>query len=228
MDLNSNLHGPQLPPVPGGWTVHEIGIGGNSFQLWGPATPDVFLDIADSADAPAECPYWADLWPAAREMAEFVLAREWPSPGPTLELGCGIGLVGIAALAAGLDVTLTDAVPLAVRVAKRNAKQNGYQPAARTLDWNNPPGLTFPRILAADVLYDRELHPALLNTVDQILGVDGECWLGDPGRTVANEFVTLAEARGFSVSLHPPPLTRGEFCVLQLVRANGSGPAESS
>src|SRR5580698_6627041 len=44
-------------------------------------------------------PYWADLWPAARMLAKAVLAEPLPLGLTALEVGCGLGLPGIAALA---------------------------------------------------------------------------------------------------------------------------------
>ncbi len=43
-----------------------------------------------------------------------------------LEVGCGTGLVSLAAARAGATVTCTDANPLAVETARYNAKENGF------------------------------------------------------------------------------------------------------
>ena len=117
-----------------------------------------------------------------------------------------MGLVGIAALAAGLKVTFSDAVPLAVEVATENAVRNGLQPDdGLVLDWHEPPSDSYPLIFASDVLYDRDLHGPLLNTLDCVLAPDGECWIGEPGRSVADEFVTTLKQRGFSVDRYQLP-----------------------
>src|SRR4051794_26660027 len=51
-------------------------------------------------------PYWAELWPSAIVLAER-LSRERGDSRRLLELGCGVGLGTIAALASGFDVTAT-------------------------------------------------------------------------------------------------------------------------
>ena len=53
-------------------------------------------------------PYWAYLWPGAYFLGE-ALAREEVRPGePALEIGCGLGLAGLLAVARGWHVTFTD------------------------------------------------------------------------------------------------------------------------
>lgn len=58
----------------------------------------------------------------------FLLARvvkEHAAPGVrVLEVGCGTGLVGLTAAKQGAEVTLTDANPFAVELARHNAKEN--------------------------------------------------------------------------------------------------------
>ena len=50
-------------------------------------------------------PYWADLWPAARMLAKAIVRERWPAGLHALEIGCGLGLPGIAALAMGLHAS---------------------------------------------------------------------------------------------------------------------------
>lgn len=51
-----------------------------------------------------------------------------------LEVGCGAGLVSMAAARAGATVTATDINPFAVRLAAQNAKQNKFVVAAINAD----------------------------------------------------------------------------------------------
>ncbi len=191
--------------VPGGWCEREIVVGDRAFRLISPTDPDCLLqDLEEPATgAPQHLvdPYWAKIWPAAPLLAGAIL-RSPILPGPrALELGCGSGLAGIAALAAGLDVTFSDYVPLAVELAKENAARNGFPGAAGlVLDWNQPPDDKFPMILGADVTYDRTHFPLLLSTVDKVLSAGGEAWFGDAGRGPAEEFFRRATERGWIVS----------------------------
>ena len=197
-----------LPEIPGGWSTTDVSVGTRKFQLQIPASPDAFLDdpLVQQANAESDyMPYWAYLWPASRDMVALVVDEQWPDGTEALELGSGIGLVGIAALAAGLRVTFSDYDATSLSVATHNAELNGVKAAAAALlDWRNPEASTlerFPVILGCDVLYEVPLHGHLLNVLDRHLADNGVCWLGDPGRAALGPFCDLASSRGYSVKL---------------------------
>jgi predicted nicotinamide N-methyase len=196
-------------PVPGGWADREVSIGPHTFKLFTPADPDALLDHLESPEAAINAhladPYWAKLWPAAPLLAATLVRQPPPRGTRLLELGCGSGLVGIAALACGLDVTFSDYVPLAVKLALENAARNGFGNAkGLVLDWRSPTDALdqpFALIVAADVTYDRANIDPLLDTVDRILVPNGHAWFGDAGRSPADDFRQRASDRGWSVSL---------------------------
>jgi methylase of polypeptide subunit release factors len=79
-----------------------------------------------------------------------------------LELGAGLGLVGLAAARRGYRVTLTDHDADALAFARETARVNGLAiPQTRVVDWRSPPlEVRMDRIVAADVLYEsRHLEP---------------------------------------------------------------------
>jgi predicted nicotinamide N-methyase len=193
--------------VPGGWSDRDFVVGGRSFRLFTPTDPDAFLDHLEPPTADAQPhfadPYWAKLWPAAPLLAEAVLHNPPPPGTRTLELGCGSGLVGTAALASGLEVTFSDYVPLAVELALENAARNGFSQAkGLVLDWRQPGSEQFELILAADVTYDRTNLDPLLDVCDKMLAPGGEAWFGDAGRSPAEDFVARAKNRGWRVALY--------------------------
>lgn len=118
-------------PIPGGWAEREIRVGPRRFSLVVPADPHAFLESPDLEREGALEPYWAQLWTAAQPTAETVLKSNWQPGTPALELGCGIGLVGLAALACGLHVTFSDYHPMAVALALENARRNGFSSGER-------------------------------------------------------------------------------------------------
>jgi predicted nicotinamide N-methyase len=209
-----------------------VTIGRFRFELLTPADPDAVLSELESAAAACQPhladPYWAKLWPAAPLLA-LALARDPPSKGTrVLELGCGSGLVGLTALALGLDVTFSDYVPLAVELAQENAVRN-HLPQARgiVLDWHarNASSVDqFPLVLAADVTYDRTNLDALLDVIGERLSPGGQAWLGDAGRSPAPDFVSRAKNRGWQVHCfdqHDEPLFEfrlGQFLRIVLMR----------
>lgn len=195
--------------IPGGWSDREVVIGPHTFRLWTPTNPDAVLEKIEEPSEGARPhlvdPYWAKLWPAAPLLAEAIVRDPPPRGTRVLELGCGSGLVGIAALACGLDVTFSDYVPLAVELALENARRNGFSRGrGMVLDWRAIPAELperFPRIVAADVTYDRTNLDFLLNVLDRLLAPGGEAWFGDAGRSPAQEFLDRALSLGWSPKL---------------------------
>ena len=195
-----------LPDLACGWVIREYFPAGRRLQLIVPHHPDTLLETTHSESAFRDddrMPYWAYLWPAAIQMAEVVL-KATCSPGTrVLELGCGLGLVGISALARGYHVTFTDYDPRSVAVATINARLNGFSAFdAFELDWRSALELSYPMIVGCDLLYEPRNHSPILNLLDRMLTLEGVCWLGDAGRDAASNFCLLAEERGFSVTIH--------------------------
>src|SRR5688572_20610733 len=196
--------------VPGGWSDREMEVGPHVFRLFTPTDPDELLNHLESPEATTQPhladPYWAKLWPAAPLLAATLVRNPPPRGMRALELGCGSGLVGITALACGLDVTFSDYVPLAVDLALEDAARNGFSNAkGLVLDWRSVDQSTsarFPLVLAADVTYDRSNIDPLLNALEQLLAPGGQAWFGDAGRSPAEDFVRRARDRKWSVSLY--------------------------
>lgn len=191
--------------LPGGWVAGEADVGGFQWKLTVPGNPDALLDddsVVAASQSDDRMPYWAYVWPAALPMAEAVLRADWPVASRVLELGCGTGLVGLAALQRGHHVTFTDYEPRSVAVAGHNAAQNGFtQFEARTLDWRKPPDEQYPVIIGCDLLYQENHFVPILKLLERMLPHDGVCWLGDGGRSVAGRFWSLARGYGFEVSV---------------------------
>jgi predicted nicotinamide N-methyase len=154
-----------------------------------------------------------------------VLRATWEPELRVLEIGCGIGLVGLAAAARGHLVTFSDHIPLAVSLALENARRNGFlNSRGLWLDWHQPIAEEFPVILASDVLYEAKLHSALLELIQRMLAPQGFCWIGDPVRYHARSFIEHARSRGFNVQVQENPLepassTTASFQLIVLRRA---------
>jgi predicted nicotinamide N-methyase len=165
----------------------RVRIGRRTFLLDRPDESDRTLEhpaIKMAFAADEYLPYWTDLWPAARMLAKAVLREKWPPGSEALEVGCGLGLPGIAALSAGLDVIFSDFDATALEFAASNARLNGFdQFRVLQLDWRFPPdGLQVPVILASDVLYElRHINP-LVALIRQVLIPGGICLLTDQDR----------------------------------------------
>jgi predicted nicotinamide N-methyase len=194
-------------------------------DLVAPVNPDAFLDDPDVRQryqADNYMPYWPIIWPAGLLLAGKILTDSTTPPRPPaeggrgLDLGCGLGLAGIAAALAGWHVTFTDYDQQAVQFAAHNARRNGV-PAERIravyMDWRQPLEEAFSFIIASDVLYERRLHPLLLSALEKLLAPGGTAWIADPQRTSAQDFPLQAVAAGFRVAmenLEGPAATGGK------------------
>lgn len=193
-----------LPGIPGGWSARVFECNGRSFPLTVPAEPDAFLDDPDVLAANRRddyMPYWGYLWPACAPLTAAVLASDWPSGASALEIGCGIGLVGVAALARGLNVTVSDYDESSVALAVHNARRNGFNAEPLQLDWRHPAERRFSVILGSDITYEIRNHEPILDVLDAMLAPAGVCWIGDAGRQISAGFLPLARRRGYQVQL---------------------------
>ena len=209
-------------------TTQSIEIVGRPIVFDLPADQEEMLALALDGEASGTSewdPYWGLLWAAAPVTAELLLSRQWDPALSSLEVGCGVGLAGIAGLMAGLDVTFTDHAPEAVRMAQQNAARNGFPNAEGLIfDWREPVDRQFDFIFGSDILYDLAVHEPLLTTLKAMLSPTGQVWIGDAGRTNAPKFVDRAKAAGWRVELRdkknqPNPSPRHlEFRLIVLTR----------
>jgi lysine methyltransferase len=154
---------PPMPETPvdalGPLLREQVIVEERTFLIMRPSESDRLLDhpsVRSAFAADEYMPYWADLWPAARMLAKAILRETWPPGLCALEVGCGLGLPGIAAMAMGLHVTFSDYDSTALRFAAGNARANGLHSfATLQMDWRYPPeNVQFPVILASDLIYE--------------------------------------------------------------------------
>jgi ETFB lysine methyltransferase len=187
-------------------TVRErVFIGAHTFTIERPAGLDKVFDhpaVRSAYAADEYIPYWTDLWAASRMLAKVVLNEPWPEPKPrVLEVACGLGLAGIAALAKGLHVTFSDVDATAVKFAALNAKLNGFTNfSTRPIDLRNPPDdLPYDVILASDLLYEQRMVEPVVEFLNVALRPAGYALLTDPDRISARSFKWAAEQAGLVV-----------------------------
>ena len=184
--------------------LRSVHIAGRAFRIAGLEDAADLLDEPDFARRFVEedrAPYGMELWPASITLAEHIMQGEDGAGRCAIELGCGLGLVSMAAALKGWSVTATDSEPTSLRFAEYNATVNHADIVAfELLDWHLPPaGRTAERIFGADLLYQLVDHVPILECVRQLLSDDGVALIADPGRGVADRFASLAADRGFMV-----------------------------
>jgi predicted nicotinamide N-methyase len=178
-----------LPPLEAiGKVIRDkVLVEGKTFWIDHPDESHRLLD--PSATRPASTthdhlPFWAELWPASRMLAKAILREPWTPGLEALEIGCGLGLPGIAALARGLRLTFTDYNDTALRFAAVNARLNGYEHfRVLRLDWRFPPeDLRVPVVLGSDLAYEPRSVAPLVGLIKKVLQPEGLFLLTDQDR----------------------------------------------
>ncbi len=145
-------------------------------------------------------PYWAELWPSAVGLARYVSQQLSLEGKSALELGCGLGLVGVAAALQGARVLFTDYEVDALQFARHNARENGCpRMQFRLVDWFQPAlRRRYDVILASDVIYEARNFGPLVMLLQRYLSRGGYAVFADPGRANAVPFFALLRHRGFT------------------------------
>ena len=175
----------------------ELPLGGRLVTLHHPRNADELID-EDEFAVDERLPYWADIWPSARVLAERIVSTP-VDERRFLELGCGAGLVSVAAAMAGFDVTATDYYDEALRFTALNVLVNtGVLIETRSADWRRFPHDIgrFELVVASDVLYEREHAELIASVLDRTLTGRGSAIVADPGRLAAPAFVDQCTERG--------------------------------
>lgn len=184
----------------------RLDIAGHPFTLFTVKNLDALIDeliLADPDDVAVKderLPYWAEIWPASLALSEAILTGHLLQPAEeVIEIGCGLGLAGMAAKTAGARVLLTDYQPDALRMSELNWLLNfSEEPATALMDWRQPeiPG-RFDTLLASDVAYEERFFQPLIEVFKKLLKPGGQVLLSEPNRSIATKFFDLLAASGF-------------------------------
>jgi predicted nicotinamide N-methyase len=168
----------------------NVDVGNRSLAILHPASAEDLISEIDF-DRDERLPYWAELWPSSRTLAERML--EWPGAGRSLlELGCGSGLVSTCASLAGFIVVASDYYEDALLFAQVNSwRNNAPPPRGLLLDWRRLPARIepFDVVVASDVLYERPYGQLVARAIHASLATDGVALLADPGRVGREDFI---------------------------------------
>lgn len=160
--------------------------------------PESSLALLRAGWAEEKIPHWADIWPASVALARHVARGAAFDGRHVVDLGCGIGLAGLAAGLSGARVLLADQSEDALRFAAFNARCNGVD-AAETLqfDWSKDrlPVEAGALLLLADVVYEYRAVLSLLAQIERVVERGGEAWVVDPQRPTANDLFAAVRDR---------------------------------
>ncbi len=170
--------------------VKDLSIRNRSFEILVPKSIDAFIDLKDILH---DFPLWSKIWDASIVLADHLAALP-PNPEKHfLEIGCGMGLVGVVAACFGHRVTLTeqnaDALNFARANAALNACENGGDLNIVELDWNRPTLYgSFDHVIGSEVIYKERDYDPLLNLFRSYLSPGGTIILAERARKTSIEF----------------------------------------
>ena len=169
-------------------TTSELVIKGRTFPFFMARNLDDFVDPQDIFQ---DFPLWIKIWEASLVLAEYLAGMEAEEGKRLLEIGCGIGVVGIVASSFGHQVTMTEYNQDALNFSRANALLNeASNLEIRALDWDKPEiEGAFDYIVGSEVLYrERDFQP-ILQLFKTYLKKGGEIILAEGTRKTSMAFM---------------------------------------
>ena len=122
-----------------------------------PESEDVVVDVYSALGRPNDDPHWADLWHGGAALAAEIFAEPELVRGKrVIDLGCGLGIAGIAAAMVGArEVVMTDREERALWCALAGCKANGLRDVREMpREWNFPDDVELPKLPSFDDVED--------------------------------------------------------------------------
>jgi len=169
-------------------TTKKVAVGDRGFSFFLPESLDNFIDPQDVFH---DFPLWAKLWEASLVLADYTAGLHVEPDKNFLEIGCGLGMVGIVASSFGHNVTMTEYNPDALNFARANALLNNSSTINITaLDWSRPQLQgSFDTIMGSEIIYREEDFNPISNLFKAYLKPGGEIILAEGIRKTGMAFM---------------------------------------
>ena len=166
----------------------DLTIRGRNFQFFVARSLETFVDTQDIFN---DFPLWIKIWEASIILADYLAGLKVDPEKKFLEIGCGVGLVGIVASAFGHHVTATEYNPDALNFARANALLNKASNIDfKQMNWNNPQIQgSFDYIIGSEIIYKESDFQPILNLFRSYLKDGGEIILAEGIRKTSMEFM---------------------------------------
>jgi predicted nicotinamide N-methyase len=175
---------------------HRLHCAGGLLSVVAPARADDLLEGGAAVDClrRQQMPYWAEVWPASVAIARLLMRGPDLSGMSAMDLGCGIGIAGLAAATRSASVHFVDVDPDALAFAAFNSRNTDSSGLRRTshqqLDWfSETADGRFDLILMSDVAYEERNFEPLRRHLRRCLAPAGHALVGDPYRAATGAFV---------------------------------------
>ncbi len=177
-----------------------IALGGKKLDLYQVKNWDTFIgNLADKGEEYiSEFPFWIKIWEASLILADHLIRMKIEKEKEILEIGAGMGVVGLALGALGHKVTITDYEDDALDLLRMNVERNGLDNVSvRKLDWNNP-DLTgkYDIICGSELVYNERFIDPIMSLFRNYLQPDGTIFIAhDVGRMCMMKFIGMVAGR---------------------------------
>ena len=152
----------------------ELAIRGRGFEIMLAKSLDRFIRAEDPMQG---FPLWTKIWESSILLADHMAGLEPDPDRRILEIGCGLGLVGIVAASFGHRVTMTEHDDHALAFARANALLNSGpapSPEIHKMDWYAPTLQgRFDWIIGSEVVYRESDFAPLLDLFRTFLRPQG-------------------------------------------------------
>ena len=130
-------------------------------------------------------PFWAFAWSGGQALARYIVEHPEIVKGRrVLDIACGSGLVGIAAMRAGAESVLCNDIDTYAETAVLlNAQLNAVELAFSGENLLSGPMPDVDIILAGDICYEKPMTDAMLTYFRRAAPHKIEVYIGDPHRT---------------------------------------------
>lgn len=165
------------------------------FNFFVPRSIDRFVD---NKDVFHDFPLWSKIWEASIVLSDYLAGIAVEPEKRFLEIGSGLGIVGIVASSFGHKVTMTEYNQDAISFSRANAQNNlpsvDQNLEITELDWNRPQseGL-FNYIVGSEVVYKEKDYQSILRLFKTCLKPEGEIILAEGVRKTSIEFFRQME-----------------------------------
>lgn len=185
--------------------IFTLGRKESPFLFYHPSDADELLDTItdEQANLDKYQPYWMEHWPSSEVFFNYILERTFHSPLKVLELGCGLGTLSVALLAAGHTVLSVDISPDACIYSHSNIELNELPSKVICGDMRVLPfkTLNFDLIIASDILYEERMEDMLLDSLNKLVTERTRVWIADPCRRGWDSFKEKAKQHFFTLNM---------------------------
>ncbi len=177
-----------------------LAIGGKKLELYGIRNWDTFVSNLEQKGEEyiKEFPFWVKIWEASIVLADHLIEMGLEKEKRILEIGAGMGIIGLFLGAFGYKVTVTDYEEDALELLRMNVEENRLNNVSvRKLDWNNP-DLTgkYDIICGSELIYNETSIEPIINLFRKYLRPEGTVFLGhDSSRMCMIKFIGMVPGR---------------------------------